>query len=152
MEKQHTGFGPGAERSEQMEKSCGAVVFTRESGEIRYVLAQSLDGLYGFPKGHMEKGENEQNTVLREIREEVGLQPVLLNDFRQTISYPLPSKPGVTKHVTYCLAEYQDQEIRCQPEELLGASLMPYEEAYRTLSHQASKAVLEAADRFIRKR
>lgn len=135
-----------------IEKSYGAVVFTRRGNELAYVIIHSIGGDYGFPKGHMEPGETEQDTALREIREEVGLQPVLLNDFRQTISYPLPSKPGVTKHVTYFLAEYQDQEIRCQPEELLGASLMPYEEAYRTLSHQASKAVLEAADRFIRKR
>ena len=37
MDRQQTDFCPGAERSGQMEKSCGAVVFTRESGEIRYV-------------------------------------------------------------------------------------------------------------------
>lgn len=134
----------------KIEKSCGAVVFTRRGNELAYVIIHSIGGDYGFPKGHMEPGETEQDTALREIREEVGLRPALVEGFRQTISYPLPNKPGVNKYVTYFLAEYRDQEIRFQPEELLGARLMSYEEAYRTLSHQASKAILEAADRFIR--
>ena len=47
------------------EKSCGAVVFTRVGGELRYVLAQSLRGHYGFPKGHVEPGETETETALR---------------------------------------------------------------------------------------
>ena len=41
------------------EKSCGAVVFTCIDGEIKYVLAQSLGGHFGFPKGHVEPGETE---------------------------------------------------------------------------------------------
>ena len=61
-----------------VEKSCGAVVFTREGGEVRYVIIQSLEGYYGFPKGHMEGSETEQETALREIREEVGLTPRLV--------------------------------------------------------------------------
>ena len=41
-----------------MEKSCGAVVFTRAEEGIRYVLVQSFEGKFGFPKGHMEGSEN----------------------------------------------------------------------------------------------
>lgn len=44
------------------EKSCGAVVFTRINHEIRYVLVQQLEGFHGFPKGHMEEGETEEQT------------------------------------------------------------------------------------------
>ena len=39
------------------ETSCGAVVFTRRGGEIFYVIIRSIEGYYGFPKGHMEGDE-----------------------------------------------------------------------------------------------
>ena len=43
------------------EKSCGAVVFTRINGEIRYVLAQNQEGYSGFPKGHtLSENEDEE--------------------------------------------------------------------------------------------
>lgn len=41
------------------EKSCGAVVFTREGGTVRYVIAESIRHFFGFPKGHVETGESE---------------------------------------------------------------------------------------------
>ena len=45
-----------------VERSCGAVVYTRCQGEIRYVIIRTPDGFYGFPKGHMEPGETEVQT------------------------------------------------------------------------------------------
>lgn len=47
----------------RLERSCGAVVFTRIGGEPRYVLVRSLEGVYGFPKGHMEPGETPEETA-----------------------------------------------------------------------------------------
>lgn len=151
MDRQQTDFYPGAERSGQMEKSCGAVVFTRESGEIRYVLAQSLDGLYGFPKGHMEKGETEQQTALREIREEVGLSPRLIDGFRECIEHPLPARPGVMKRVVYFLAEYEHQAIVYQASELLNALLVGYEEALSLLPFENTRRILTQAHAFLQK-
>ena len=46
-----------------IERSCGAVVFTRVNGEIRYVIIESIEGIFGFPKGHMEAGETEEETA-----------------------------------------------------------------------------------------
>ena len=75
--------------SECCEKSCGAVVFTRVDGDIKYVIIQSLAGYYGFPKGHMEAGESEVQTALRELYEETGLTANLDAGRRATISYPV---------------------------------------------------------------
>ena len=72
------------------EKSCGAVVFTCIDGEIKYVLAQSLGGHFGFPKGHVEPGENEEETALREIYEEVNLRPKIIPGFRAVSEYYIP--------------------------------------------------------------
>ena len=54
-----------------LERSCGAVVATEKDGVRYYVLVK---GSYvGLPKGHMEPGESERETALREVREETGL-------------------------------------------------------------------------------
>ena len=135
----------------KFEKSCGGVVFTRRGGTVLYVIIRHIGGHCGFPKGHMEPGETEQVTALREIREEVGLICTLIDGFRVTESYPLPNKPGVTKQVVYFLAEYSDQEVCIQPEELSGAYLMPYEEALAALPFAEAKRVLTEADAFLSK-
>lgn len=131
------------------EKSCGAVVFTRRDGKILYVMAQMLGGHYGFPKGHMEPGETEEETALREIFEEVGLRPALLPGFREIEEYLLPNKPDTQKQVVYFLAEYENQTIRYQKEELRGAYLMTLEEALGVLQFEEAKNILRKADHFL---
>ena len=130
------------------EKSCGAVVFTRTDGEIKYVLARALGGHYGFPKGHVEKGETEEETALREIYEEVGLRPVLLEGFRMVSEYYIPHM-DVQKQVVFFLGEYKDQEIVYQKEELQSAPLLPYEEAVKTLTHEENRKILAKAQKFL---
>ncbi|HIU30213.1 MAG TPA: NUDIX domain-containing protein, partial [Candidatus Egerieisoma faecipullorum] len=85
--------GGGAERQAPFafEKLCGAVTYCRENGIIKYILIKNLSGHIGFPKGHSENGESEQETAQREVYEETGLKPVLLTDFRHTFQYVTPS-------------------------------------------------------------
>ena len=131
------------------EVSCGAVVFTRTDEGLRYVITQSTAGWYGFPKGHMENGETEQQTALREIREEVGLDVRLLDGFRIVKEHPLPQKPGVMKRVIYFAAEYADQPIRPQPEEVAQAKLMSFDEAMSVFQFENSRDVLRAAKNWL---
>lgn len=130
------------------EKSCGAVVFTRVNGEIKYVLAQHLGGHYGFPKGHMEGTETEEETALREVREEVGLSVSLLPGFRGVEEYDIPSI-DVHKQVVYFLGEFQDQQIQHQKEELIRAPLLAYEDALQTLTHEEGRHILRDAHAFL---
>lgn len=131
------------------EKSCGAVVFTRTGGGIRYLIIRSKGGVHGFPKGHVERDETERETALREIREEVGLRVRLFDGFRTEVERPLPKKPGVIKTIVYFVAEYAGQEIRPQPTELSGAELLSYEEAMAVLEFDTAKRVLNEANAFL---
>lgn len=133
------------------EKSCGAVVYTRIDGEIKYVLVQSLSGHYGFPKGHMETGENEEETALREIYEEVHLVPSFVAGFQGVTEYEIPSI-NVRKRVIFFLGEYQDQEIIFPKEELTNAVLLSYAEALERLTHEDSKRILQEAHDFLLER
>lgn len=128
------------------EKSCGAVVFTRINNEIRYVLVQSKSGSWGFPKGHMEGEETEEETAIREIREETGLSPTLIPGFSESDTYRLPGRRNVEKTVTYFLAEYKNQKVVHQRRELMAAKLMPFASACSAVRFPRLKEILQKAD------
>ena len=134
------------------EISCGGVVYTRREDDVYYVIIRHKGGHCGFPKGHMEPGETRQQTALREIREEVGLDCTLVDGFCEEQWYPLPGKPGVIKQVIYFLARYADQEISAQPEEVADVYLLSYAEAMEMLSFEASRQILKNAKDFLANR
>ena len=135
----------------KIEKSCGAVVFTREQGQLRYVIIRSKEGFYGFPKGHMEPGETEAKTALREIREETGLTVRLVGDFRTEDAHSLvrEGRPDVMKQIVYFLAEFQDQPLCAQESEVSEIQLMSYENAMAHFQFESSKRILSEAHNYI---
>ena len=130
------------------EVSAGAVICTEADGERKYVIICSREGCYGFPKGHIEAGENETEAALREIYEEVGLRVTLLPGFRTVDEHELPRKKGIIKRIVYFAAQYHGQDIRYQRKELSGASLMTLDEAMRVFQFESSKRILAEADAF----
>ena len=134
----------------QFQKSCGAVVFTRREKEILYVIIRQINGDYGFPKGHMEPGEDERTTALREILEEVGIAAEIREEFRREIRYPFPNNPNVVKQVVYFLAEYADQELAGQAEEVSALYLLPYEKAVDMLTFAETKKILTEAHNLLK--
>ena len=133
------------------EVSCGAVVYTRVDKEIKYVIVKSLEGDYGFPKGHLIIGETEKQTAYREILEETGLKPKIADGFRTLDEHLIPQKKDVMKKVIYFVAEYSNQEIVCQEDELESVSLMTYDEAMKVLQFERLREILDEARNFIGK-
>lgn len=131
------------------EKSCGTVVFTLVDDEIKYLLIRNLSGIYGFPKGHVEQGETEEQTALREVYEEVGLSVKLVPGFRTEDEYPIPQKENTMKQIVYYLGEYSNQEFAYQKEELTDALLMDYETAMTMFQFESSKRILTEANNFL---
>ena len=79
----------------------------------------------------------------------MGLRPRLIEGFRTEDEHPLPKKPGVIKQVVYFLAEYENQEIFFQKEELQSAPLVSYEEAVELFTFESSKRILTEAHHFL---
>ena len=131
------------------EKSCGAVVFTRIDNEIKYLLIRNLTGIYGFPKGHVEQGETEEQTALREVFEEVGLTVNLIAGFRSKDEHPIPQKENTIKQITYFLGEYSNQEFTYQKDELTNAMLVDYETAMSLFQFDSSKRILTEANNYL---
>ena len=133
------------------EQSCGAVVINREDGETRYLLIANPSGIWGFPKGHMEAGETERETALREIKEETRLGVALIGDFRTTDEHDLirEGHPNVTKRITYFLAEYKNQTYHRQESEITDIRLMTYDEAMNAFRFESSKRILREAAEYL---
>ena len=134
------------------EYSCGAVVFTRIDGAPHYLLVRAKDqpqGCHGFPKGHMEGDETEQETARREIFEETGLCPAFLPGFYMQDEYDLSEKPGTRKRVTYFLAEFGDEPLVPLHGEIQRIHLLPYEEALALFDHESTHRILSAAHTFL---
>ena len=51
------------------EKSCGCIIIE----DKKVLLIKQTNGIWGFPKGHVEKNETELQTAEREVKEETGL-------------------------------------------------------------------------------
>jgi 8-oxo-dGTP pyrophosphatase MutT (NUDIX family) len=70
------------------ERSAGAVVFCVDKNDLRYLLIKYRNGHWEFPRGKMENGESEIQTVRREIMEETGItQITLLPASRMTMRF-----------------------------------------------------------------
>ena len=131
-----------------LERSCGAVVVTEREGQRYYVLVKA--SYTGLPKGHMESGESERETAVREVREETCVKARLVPGFRRIVTYHMPN--GNDKRVVYFLGEYSHQEAKKNPEEFLKVLVLPYREALRALTFENDRATLRAAEGWMRRR
>lgn len=128
------------------EKSCGALVFRRDSQNGRlYILMirHKQCGHRSFPKGHMERGETEYMTAVREVFEETAVQIRIDRDFRQTVHYS--PQPGVSKEVVYFMTETQQEHIAPQEGEIAQVEWVPVEQAELSLTYENDKTVFRAA-------
>lgn len=71
----------------EREISAGGVVFRCRSNGPEYLLILDRYGNWGFPKGHVESGEQPAQAARREIREETGLEHLILRGELDTIDW-----------------------------------------------------------------
>ena len=126
------------------EKSCGALVVRREEDKYFILMIRhKAGGNRSFPKGHVEEGETEYETALREVMEETSSRIAIVSDFRATVNYR-PS-PGVMKEVVYFLAFTTSADIKAREGEIAEVEWVPLEKAEECLAHDNDKTVFRAA-------
>lgn len=100
-----------------LQKSCGVIPYRRNQENIEYLILLQTNGCWSFPKGHMEPGETEIQTALRELREETGLSASLQTDMRVVSEYKI--SPHVRKQVVLYVGQVsgeialQETEVVC---------------------------------------
>jgi bis(5'-nucleosidyl)-tetraphosphatase len=137
-------------RMSMEERSAGAVLL-RETPDGRLYLLLMNMGRWDFPKGNIEKGESEVQTVMREVAEETGLSSFrLVPGFKRVIEY-FYRRDGTSVHkeVTYYLATTTEEAVRISSEHQ-GYAWLPYEAAKKKASYGNSKEILTAAEDFLK--
>jgi len=135
------------------EKSVGAVVFRMQKGKPDFLLLHYPAGHWGIPKGHVEKGETEDQTMRREVREETGLTQIsIIPGFSHGISYFFKrGSETIFKEVTIFLADARNGTVSLS-EEHTEFEWLPIKEAAEKVTFKNTKEALEKANAFLIKR
>ena len=132
------------------ERSAGAVVYRETEKGRLYLLLQNA-GRWDFPKGGVEKGESELQTVRREVEEETGLGNIeIVPGFRKVIEY-FYRRDGknIHKQVVYVLAKTDDEAVKISFEHQ-GFGWFPYREALERASYDNSTLTLAEAEKYVK--
>ena len=131
------------------EISAGGVIVDKRS----VLFLKKYRGDWVLPKGRVEDGETFEETALREVREESGLE-CEIGRYIGFVKYNYMHYDGeeVQKTVHYFYMKKPEGEICPQKEEgFCDAAFMPAKTAMRNLRHRAERAMVERAFDFARK-
>jgi len=145
------------------EKSVGAVLFRRANNRNKYLLLHYKSGHWDFPKGHQEKGENDEETLRREVKEETRIQDIkIIPGFNKEIGYFYVAKGKerkkrlkvqrgikIKKQVVYYLAETREKEVKISFEHI-GFQWLDYSQALKKITFKNSRNVLQSACGFLK--
>ena len=129
------------------EKSCGAIVFyLKENKEQVLLIKHSNSGHWSFPKGHVEAGETEVETAVREIFEETGVKAKLDTRFREVVTYS--PKKDVIKDVIYFFGTSDSYETVKQESEVAEIMWVDISKVLKCVSYRNDKDLVTKAIRF----
>lgn len=129
------------------EKSCGAIILDKD---YKVLLLKHNAGHWAFPKGHVENNETEEETALREVKEETNLDIKLDTKFRKTTKYS-PCE-GVEKEVVYFYGYDAKGKEKVQLEEVSEIKwAKDIDEAIELVTFDNDKNILKSLKEYLKK-
>jgi 8-oxo-dGTP pyrophosphatase MutT (NUDIX family) len=136
-------------------QASGFFIFKREpDGRLRFLLIRSQrDGMWGFPKGHVDAGEQVGSAAIRELKEETGIGNFRrVGDFSATITYKVRRNTGTRdKSVTYYLAEVEPKTAVLLSEEHHDYKWCVAQSALESIKFDNLRDALKSAVEFLEK-
>jgi 8-oxo-dGTP pyrophosphatase MutT (NUDIX family) len=130
------------------EVSAGGVVFRlRDGGGFDVVLIRTHERRWQLPKGWVEDGEAMEQTAVREVREEAGVEPVGplgTVEYWYTSTYD-PEPVRVHKRVHFFLLRYLRGSTDDHDDEVTEARWTEIAEAERMLAFKDEKRMVALA-------
>ena len=111
------------------EKACGCIITFND----KILLIRQMSGMWGFPKGHVEEGETEEQTAVREVKEETNIDVEVDTNKRYVMHYK--TDKGKYKEVVLFIGKKVGGFLRMQPEEIIEAGWFEYQDALKILSY-----------------
>ena len=126
------------------EKSCGAIVIHKRGDLCKILLVRNHNGRnYSFPKGHVELGETEEETAVREVKEETGLDIRIIPSFREVADYCPFGK--IRKRVVFFMAQAMSDRVHIQEEEIDSYIWVNLDEAHHRCTYDNDLRVIRKA-------
>ena len=120
------------------EKSCGCVVINKD----KVLLIKHNKGHWDFPKGHVEEGETETETAIREVKEETNIDVKIIDDKRFKINYIIEDKQ-IDKDVIYFIAKPTSFDGKPQLEEVSKVEWVDLDKARDVLTYDDTKKLID---------
>lgn len=131
------------------EKSCGGIVFYKSKTNTRILLVKNNNGRYwSFPKGHIEIGETEEQTAVREIKEETSLDVEIKEGFREVSDYCPYGK--IHKKVIFFLAQAFTDAVNVQEEEIAEYIWVDLQQARKLCTYDNDLRIISKAETAIK--
>ncbi len=132
----------------RLETSAGGVVYRLQGGRPLYLLIRDSYKNWGFPKGHIEEGEQPAAAAVREVAEETGLDDVELRGEINTIDWYFRFRGRLIHKVChFFLMETSNTKTCPQREEGISACRwVTFEEADTRISYGNAREVLRRAN------
>lgn len=129
----------------KIENSVAAVVYYQKE----YLLLKYGLGHWEFVKGHIEQGETEKETILRELEEETGITDAeIIEGFSEKYDYFFISRgKKVHKFVICYLIKSHTQEVTLSYEHV-GYKWSAFKKAVKQLTYDNAKRILTNAHNF----
>ncbi|MEG0895257.1 MAG: NUDIX domain-containing protein [Oscillospiraceae bacterium] len=131
------------------EKSCGAIIYRKHHGNLEILLIKNIcGGRWSFPKGHVEIGETETQTALREVKEETDIEIDIEDGFREIITYT--PKKDVKKDVVYFVGKALTFDTSPGEGEVSKIKWVEINDAHNLLSYDNDRQLILKAKQFIK--
>ena len=136
------------------EVSAGGVVVRMVHGSPRFLLIRDSYGHWGFPKGHVERGERADAAALREVMEETGLRSLALVGSIEAIEWHFRFRGSlIHKRCEFFLMTTDSDATRPQKAEGISAcQWASAEDAFDLIGYENARAVLRHAAAMIEER
>ncbi|MFW9946513.1 MAG: bis(5'-nucleosyl)-tetraphosphatase [Candidatus Odinarchaeota archaeon] len=127
------------------EKSVAAIVYHKD----KYLLLKYSLGHWEFVKGHIEPGETEEDTIMRELREEAGISDAeFVNGFKENYDYKFNFKGQTIHKKVSCYlikSNTKDVKLSFEHDDFIW---LPIDKAIRTATYKNAKELLRKAKDF----
>ncbi len=151
----HSAVAPSAAGSRrdraELETSAGGIVYRMQDGEALFLLIRDSYRNWGFPKGHLEDGEQPQEAAVREVQEETGLGELRVDGAIETIDWFFRFR-GKLVHKVCHFYLMRTRHARTNPqrdEGITACRWARFDDATRLISYANARAVLIRAHEMV---
>ncbi len=133
------------------EHSAGGVVFRVDAGQPLFLLIRDSYQNWGFPKGHIEQGEQPDQAARREVAEETGLSELVIRGNIETIDWYFRFRGQlIHKSCQFFLMESLEATTSPQRNEgITACRWIAFDEADSLISYANAREVLRRAQEMV---